>query len=182
MGFARKEYWSGLPLPSPPTTSDIQPNLVKFPPSFLKFITSLSSHYLSSDQYHLSPGVPLCLQSNLSTRQPEFSVDATQVRPLPCLKCFNDASIWRHGENEMEGPYHGAGLPLHLNFCMPILKFLLPITIIQFSSKYPVLHSVNSLIYSCQFSAGTSFPHPSLFTLTNFLVFFQYSSSLPNPT
>ena len=34
MGFARKEYWSGLLLPSPPTTSDIQPNLVKFPLHF----------------------------------------------------------------------------------------------------------------------------------------------------
>ena len=58
-----------------PTTSDIEPNPVKLPPSFLKSnISSLSSHYMSSDQYHLSPGVPLCFQSNLSTRQPELSL------------------------------------------------------------------------------------------------------------
>ena len=43
-----------------PTTSDIEPNPIKLPPSFLKSnISSLSSHYMSSDQYHLSPGVPL---------------------------------------------------------------------------------------------------------------------------
>lgn len=116
-----------------------------------------------------------------------LSVDATQVRPFPCLKSFNDSPYGGRGKMKCKDLIVELAYLSSLIFCMPILKLLPPkITVhyIQFSRAQPVPHSFISWfinICSCQFSAGNTNSSPQPLYLANSYSSLKAHQAFPIP-
>lgn len=138
--ITRPETW----LLSPQFLTSSQ-SLLNVPPHFSnQFSSPLLIQSLSSDQYlsHLayhsvsSPASPQCSHKHLS-------VDATQVRPLPWLKSFNDSLFGGMGKTKCKDLVTSLAYLSSLTLHRPLLE-LLPLTTtryIQFLNAELALHS-----------------------------------------
>lgn len=115
-------------------------------------ISSSSTHYLSSDQYHLSPMYHSvsCPASSQGSHN-HLSVDATQVRSLPCLKSVNHSLCGGRGKwNARTLSQSWFTFPV-LSFACPSLNSSLQSQCITYTSPQaePVPHLLLTPIYSC---------------------------------
>lgn len=102
-----------------------------------------------------------------------FTVDATQISPQSCLNSFNYSLFGDREKMKCNDLIIELAYLSSLNFCMPILERLPPITIhyIHFSTTEPIpLLPPNLFVHSISFLLETPFPYPSL--LANSYSFF----------